>query len=185
MVDHLVIPEDKHHLLQGKDVHVPNFRMEDKLVWKHTNNEFLCFRYAYLFQKPPLNKTSQHLFWDCAFAKNLWTWLAFTINIGIDTSSIEAVLNICNKSWSPQSIINLIDVIWFCRNKRRFDNKIISWKLASHLVISNTSLAGNHSAWSSFSDMHEFVILKAFSVVIHAPNAPRIKEVLWHPPIVS
>ncbi|GAU10940.1 hypothetical protein TSUD_426790 [Trifolium subterraneum] len=53
------------------------------------------------------------------------------------------------------------------------------------MVISNTSLAGNHSSGSSFSDMHEFVILKTFAVIIHAPKAPRIKEVLWHPPIVS
>ncbi|GAU51712.1 hypothetical protein TSUD_415190, partial [Trifolium subterraneum] len=212
MVDHLAIPVDKHHLLQAQDVHVPNFRMEDKLVWKHTNNGELCFRDAYLFQKPPLNETywakliwspsippsksllvwrlfhkkvptdenlcargcyvvsqcnlcgkavetSQHLFWDCAFAKNLWTWLASTVNIAIDTSSIDAVLNICKKSWSPQcktvitaAIVNLIDVIWFCRNKMRFDNKIISWKSASNMVISNTSLAGNHSSGSSFSD---------------------------------
>ncbi|GAU26294.1 hypothetical protein TSUD_55920 [Trifolium subterraneum] len=137
-------------------------------------------------------ETSQHLFWDCAFAKNLWTWLASTVNIVIDTSSIDTVLNICKKFWSPQcktvitaAIVNLIDVIWFCRNKVRFDNKIIHWKSASHMVISNTSLAGNHSSGSSFSDMHEFVILKAFSVTIHAPKAPRIKEVLWHPPIVS
>ncbi|PNX74819.1 ribonuclease H [Trifolium pratense] len=33
--------------------------------------------------------------------------------------------------------------------------------------------------------MHEFMILKACSVLIHAPNTPRIKEVIWNPPIVS
>jgi hypothetical protein len=56
-----------------------------------------------------------------------------------------------------------------------FDNKIISWKSASLLVIFNTSLAGNHSVGTSFSTVHDFVILKVFSVLIHAPNAAQIK----------
>jgi hypothetical protein len=78
-------------------------------------------------------------------------------------------------------ITNLIDVIWFCRNKKRFNNNIISWKSASHMVISNASPADNHTTGTFFSNMHEFAILKAFSAIIHAPNAPRTKEVLWHP----
>jgi hypothetical protein len=49
-------------------------------------------------------------------------------------------------SWSPQckiviiaAIIDLINAIWLiCRNKKRFDNKIISCKSTSLLVISNT-----------------------------------------------
>jgi hypothetical protein len=52
-------------------------------------------------------------------------------------------------------------------------------------VISNASPADNHTTRTFFSDMHEFVILKAFSTIIHAPNAPRNKEVLWHHSIVS
>jgi hypothetical protein len=56
-----------------------------------------------------------------------------------------------------------------------FDNKIISWKSASLLVIFNTSLTGNHFVGTSFSDVHDFVILKVFSVLIHAPNAAQIK----------
>ncbi|MCI00245.1 ribonuclease H protein, partial [Trifolium medium] len=30
-----------------------------------------------------------------------------------------------------------------------------------------------------------FVILKAFNVKIHPPNTPKIKEILWHPPLTS
>lgn len=33
--------------------------------------------------------------------------------------------------------------------------------------------------------MHKFVIVKVFSVFIHAPKAPQIKEAMWHPPIIS
>ncbi|MCI47721.1 putative ribonuclease H protein, partial [Trifolium medium] len=32
--------------------------------------------------------------------------------------------------------------------------------------------------------MHEFVILKAIFVLIHAYNAPLIKEVIWNPLVV-
>ncbi|CAJ2660415.1 unnamed protein product [Trifolium pratense] len=33
--------------------------------------------------------------------------------------------------------------------------------------------------------MQEFVILKAFNVNVHHPNAPVIKEVWWHPPLYN
>ncbi|MCI07933.1 putative ribonuclease H protein [Trifolium medium] len=33
--------------------------------------------------------------------------------------------------------------------------------------------------------MKEFVILKAFNEKIHPPKAPKIKEISWHPPIIS
>jgi hypothetical protein len=76
--------------------------------------------------------------------KNRWTWLVSTLNTAIDISSIDTIMNICNRSWSPQckiviivANINLIDVIWFCRNKKRLDNNIISWKSAS-LVANNS-----------------------------------------------
>ncbi|MCI07754.1 ribonuclease H protein, partial [Trifolium medium] len=32
--------------------------------------------------------------------------------------------------------------------------------------------------------MAEFVILKAFHVKIHPFKAPKIKEMLWHPPLI-
>jgi len=136
MVDLLDIPEDKHQLLRGivedfirnkkwylphsvllnypsiaiilQDVHIPNFRTDDKLVWKHTNSgspsiqpdkyllvwrlfhkevpadENLCARgcnvvsYSNLCDKAM--KTSQHLFWDYTFMKNCWGWLASTLD---------------------------------------------------------------------------------------------------------
>jgi len=33
--------------------------------------------------------------------------------------------------------------------------------------------------------MHELVYLKTIFVLTHAPKAPQIKEVIWHPSIVS
>lgn len=33
--------------------------------------------------------------------------------------------------------------------------------------------------------MVEFMILKNFNVKIHPPKTPKIKDILWHPPIIA
>jgi hypothetical protein len=65
---------------------------------------------------------------------------------------MEDMWNLCDLNWSPQgkvtitvAIINLLNFIWFVRNQARFNNKIISWKSAISMIISNTSLSGNNT----------------------------------------
>lgn len=43
-------------------------------------------------------------------------------------------------------------------------------------------MSGNSTEKPSSSSMSDFIILKAFNVTIHPPNAPRIMEVFWMPP---
>jgi len=33
--------------------------------------------------------------------------------------------------------------------------------------------------------IRDFVVLKAFNINTHHPNAPKIMEVFWHPPIIN
>lgn len=65
----------------------------------------------------------------------------------------------------------------------RFQNKKIHWKSSIASIISNTSFAGNNSNSRASNSMADFTILKKFNVNLHPPNAPKIIEVLWQPPI--
>ncbi|MCH89434.1 hypothetical protein A2U01_0010330 [Trifolium medium] len=49
--------------------------------------------------------------------------------------------------------------------------------------LTNTSLSGNGTRKSSSSSIRDFTILEHFKVTIHHPNAPIIKEIIWHPPL--
>lgn len=58
----------------------------------------------------------------------------FLIYIVIDSSSIHSILSICNKNWSSQAkdtvlagLVNVIWVVWYCRNKLRFEDKKFQW----------------------------------------------------------
>ncbi|GAU34892.1 hypothetical protein TSUD_144230 [Trifolium subterraneum] len=107
-------------------------------------------------------ETTKHLFFECSFATLIWNWLI-----------------------SIAAIISSLNIIWFSRNQRRFTNKMIHYKSAIYLIIAIVSLSGNTSNLHAYSTMSEFVILKAFNVQMKFSNAPVIKEVLWHPPILN
>ncbi|GAU44563.1 hypothetical protein TSUD_367190 [Trifolium subterraneum] len=62
---------------------------------------------------------------------------------------------------------------------------MIHYKSAINLIIASVSLSGNTSNLHVYSTMSEFVILKAFKVQMKFSNAPIIKEVIWHPPILN
>jgi hypothetical protein len=78
----------------------------------------------------------------------------------------------------------LFNIIWYCRNQRRFMDKTLNVRSAINLIIAGTSLSGNCSSLKANSSMTDFVMLRAFSVKMNFGNAPIIKEVLWQPPIM-
>ena len=53
------------------------------------------------------------------------------------------------------------------------------------MIIANTSLTGNHTSLPTGNSMTDFTLLKAFKVNCRYRKAPRIIEVLWHPPILN
>jgi len=81
------------------------------------------------------------------------------------------------------AITNCINVIWYCRNQRRFTNRSIQYISAINLIIEETAMAGNNSKLHAYSSNEDFIILKAFSVQHKYGNAPVIKEIIWQPPI--
>jgi len=137
-------------------------------------------------------ETLDHLFIHCSFAQSIWHWLISLMNITCSITSVSDALDLCKRNWSPKcklvilvAVVNCLNTIWFCRNQIRFNDKKILLRLAINLIITNIALCGNSSKLAANSSISEFVILKAFSVQISLGNAPKIKEVIWQPPIFN
>lgn len=137
-------------------------------------------------------ETSFHLFFQCPYVVQLWRWLASTLDCTLHFQTKEEVWSICNKGWNPQcksvvtsALINIYWSIWFARNNARFNNKKIHWKSSISSILSAASLTGNLTNKKGHTDMRNFTVLKKFGVCIHPPNAPKIIEVVWYPPIFS
>lgn len=131
----------------------------------------------------------QHLLFDYGFSEDLWGWLKNMMNFSINPSSVEGWLQLCSCIASPQVavviyvvVINTFFQIWQIRNNVKHGkiktNVVISKKGIMHQV----KLSGNNSSRSSFINMKEYSIIKAFNVSIKPLKAPSIKEVIWTPP---
>lgn len=134
-------------------------------------------------------ETTEHLFFQCKFAVELWNWLGSCLACNIDVTSVFSILSLCNQAWSPQvrdivisGITNTLWFIWFSRNKIRFDDKKISPRAATCLALSYTSLAGNLSKGHYFHSTAEARIFSKFSVAEKLSKAPIIIEVIWKAP---
>ncbi|GAU40165.1 hypothetical protein TSUD_292700 [Trifolium subterraneum] len=137
-------------------------------------------------------ETTHHLFIECAFANHLWNWISTILNKQCIFLSLNDPLKLCSSQYSPlcnlvilSAVVNIFNVIWFCRNQCRFNDKSINIRSAINLVISGAFLSGNSSKLKAKSSIEEFLILKAFSVQISNTPPLVIKEVLWQPPIFN
>jgi hypothetical protein len=132
------------------------------------------------------SESSFHLFFECSFAVKIWSWLADCLNMTIRFTCMDDMWKLCDLSRSPQAkvtataaITNLMNSIWFVRNQARFQDKIITWRSALAMIISNTSLSGNNTAKHSSNSIRNFTFLKIFRVIIHHPKVHVLKEVCW------
>jgi len=138
------------------------------------------------------SENSAHLFLDCAFATQIWNWLRSILSINFSVSCFSELFKVYEIAWSPQcklvilsAIINCFNIIWWCRNQRRFNDKIISINSATNLIISSTSLSGNITNLTARSSISEFVIMKHFNVKLKPSKPKSIKEVIWCPPVFN
>jgi len=136
--------------------------------------------------------TNKHLFLHCSYDNNIWQWFGSLLNTPCSFSSISEALDLCKKNWPHKckmvifaDVINCFNIIWFCRNQVRFVDNKINHRSIINLIITNNALCGNHSKLLGNSSIKDFVILKAFSIQITYRNAPKIKQVIWKPPIFN
>jgi hypothetical protein len=127
-------------------------------------------------------ESAEHLFIDCSFARRIWSWLSSIINIPCNFSSMMEI--VC-KLVTLAAITYCFNLIWFIRNQKRFSNKSVDVRNAINLIISGISMSSNNSSLKAHSSISEFVLFGAFSVKRNFGNAPKVKEVLWHPPIIN
>lgn len=137
-------------------------------------------------------ESTEHLFFRCNFARALWSWFGNILDCSVDCSSIQSILTLCKQNWSSQigdiivaGIINIFWTIWHCRNKIKFDNKVIPISSALNLIIASVSLAGKFSSGTMSNSIFDFKLLKQFSVEGHPRHAPSIKQVSRHPPLCN
>lgn len=137
-------------------------------------------------------ETIAHLFLDCKLAKEVWNWLVSILKLQCNFPTIQEVVQVCQRNLSPlckivilAEVINILNTIWFCRNQHRFNNKKINVRSTINLIISATALTGNNSRLAANSSIEDFLLLNAFSVKINHGRAPRIKEVIWQPPVFN
>ncbi|CAJ2651412.1 unnamed protein product [Trifolium pratense] len=137
-------------------------------------------------------ETNQHLFLTCRYSRNIWTWLSSCLNVNCQFNDLNEAFILCNSSWSPlcnlivvAAIVNCVNFIWLARNQSRFNDKKIHWKSLINLIIPAVSLSGNNSCLTAKSNISEFVLLQKFKVKMNYGNAPKIKEVIWQPPILN
>ncbi|XP_019425050.1 PREDICTED: uncharacterized protein LOC109333922 [Lupinus angustifolius] len=131
------------------------------------------------------DESSDHLFFNCNFANLIWNWLSTQFGYYLDHASLKSLMSFSTQ-WSPQlkqvlvaGIINSISVIWFCRNKAKFDNLSISFDQAIAKIKLDTSFTGNFSKLYVKPSLLEFSILRAFHVHCNYSKAPAISEVNW------
>jgi ribonuclease HI len=131
-------------------------------------------------------ETADHLFLRCPFVTRYWSWLSVLLGRVIDVSNFNTLLDMCRRGWSPQvrdliiaAIINILWLIWRCRNNIRFNDIQPSFPRDLIYLKSLIHQAASHSKGHMFSSIHEFAIIKHFGVICHHPPAPSIKQVNW------
>ena len=171
------------------------------IVWriihkKMSTDDNLARRGCYLpFMCNLCNKeaeTADHLFLSCKFTSFLWNCLQSLIHFSINCTSTLSLFEVCKRGWSPQckltiisTIIYPLNAIWFCRNNFRFKGEKPNLKSTIAQIVANVSIVGNLTKVANGHAIMDFMVLKAFKVNTHHPNAPKITEVIWSPPILN
>ncbi|XP_058734177.1 uncharacterized protein LOC131605902 [Vicia villosa] len=131
-----------------------------------------------------------HLFFECNFAKNIWSWFCDNMQFQHGINCLEDCRNVLSLSWSKQaaavihaSLVSFFYFVWTARNRARFEDKHTHWKSCASLIAAHASLVGCCTSRYSNDSMLSFCLLKKFNIQIH-PSKPLItKPIVWSPPL--
>jgi hypothetical protein len=87
----------------------------------------LCNKYS---------ETTAHLFLQCPFALSIWNWFSYVVRLNINLNSVNGVLSLSRRSWSPQcqivitaAIVSILNNIWLIG----FVEILLDSKISNHL----------------------------------------------------
>lgn len=104
-------------------------------------------------------------------------------------SSTSQALSYCERVWLSQCedviaycIINIIYILWFCKNKSSFNERIILTEFIVNTISPHVCQTHNHTNSDASSSVKKFKILKYVMINFHPPNTHIIMEFLWYAP---
>ncbi|KAL6177056.1 hypothetical protein ACLB2K_053688 [Fragaria x ananassa] len=75
--------------------------------------------------------------------------------------------------------------VWHARNKTRFDGKSFSVASTCRLILGHIRAASQLANGPMHNSVQDFRIIKSFGAECRLGRAPRVIEVLWHPPVIG
>ncbi|XP_058726868.1 uncharacterized protein LOC131598268 [Vicia villosa] len=136
------------------------------------------------------SETTEHLFFDCCYVKNLWNSLKGLLNLNFNIYCIKDCRRIIEMNWSAQAmsvvkagLVGVFYQVWIARNHARFEDKQIHWKHCISLTVAQLQMIGNNANKTSNSSISNFTVLKNFNISIRPSKALTTMNVLWTPPL--
>ncbi|XP_058734120.1 uncharacterized protein LOC131605827 [Vicia villosa] len=184
---------------------MPDFNVEDNLIWKSNSNGVLSFKTAYnIVVKPSPSMFWSNFPWDKASppSHSMVVWRYIHRKIPTDDCflirgfSIPSMCTLC--CFSPETvdhlffgsltvlkstIVGIFYHIWRSRNKARQENASIHWKSCYTISAAQAKLVRNTTGNKSNSSITSFSMLKRFDVNINPRNTTTSFDVLWSPPL--
>jgi hypothetical protein len=92
----------------------------------------------------------------------------------MNLSSINEVLEINNVEVGVLNVIklviieilNIVSIIWRCRNNLRFNRIKAIWNSIIASIVDSVAMSGNQASLANGSDITDFRVLKAFKILI-------------------
>lgn len=133
-------------------------------------------------------ENTAHLFLNCKLACVIWQWLGRVLLCSLDLSNFAALFLICSSNYSTKVkdvitpvVINFVWLIWYSKNKIRFEDRVISTHSVIIMIVAYVSLSGIHSTGIMIASMTEFSILKSFLSQGMLIKLQKLKKVNWYP----
>ncbi|XP_058749517.1 uncharacterized protein LOC131622496 [Vicia villosa] len=136
------------------------------------------------------SESTLHLFFECQYARNIWTWLSDFISSPTPINSITDCYFIMETNWSPQAravvkslMLHALYLIWQAINLLRFKHKQTHWKFCVSSIMARARLVGNLTKKKANDSMLSFTFLKSLGININPRESLSLIDVLWCPPL--
>ena len=135
----------------------------------------------------------QHIFLHCPFTAAIWSYFLSLFDLGVTPHTIVDLfhkgLSMGRSSQLKELwLICFTSILWFvwhARNKTRFDGKSFSVASICHLILGHIRAASRLANGPMHNSVQDLRIIKSFGAECRLGRAPRVIEVVWHPPVIG